>query len=115
METLVTEHDGRLLARIEDDRMVFEVNFDTLVATDVTLRFRRDGEEVGSVYNDFGTEKTMARLATAGDGDGDFLGVEVPKSFVARVVEVASDVGRVEDAAALEGYQLRMLSDPTDE
>ena len=96
MESVVTEHDGRLLARIEDDRMVFEVSFDRLEPTDVTLRFYRNGEKVGSIYNDDGTERTMARLTTARDGN-DFLGVEVPKSFVTAVLDAA------------EGYRLRLL------
>jgi hypothetical protein len=107
VKTLVTEHDGHLLARIEDDHMVFEVNFDSLAATDVTLRLRRDGEEVGSIYNDYGTEKTMARLSEP--GENDFLGVEVPKSFVASVLDAAVEAGRVEDTTAVEGYRLRML------
>jgi hypothetical protein len=49
MESVVTEHDGRLLARIEDDRMVFEVSFDRLEPTDVTLRFYRNGKKVGNL------------------------------------------------------------------
>jgi hypothetical protein len=107
VNSTIAEHDGRLLARIEDDHMVFEVNFDTLAATDVTLRFRRDGETVGSIYNDFGTQKTMARLAVP--GDGDFVGVEVPKSFVAELLDAAAETGRIEDPTAAEGYRLRVL------
>lgn len=107
MESTITEHDGRLLARIEDDHMVFEVSFDTVEATDVTLRFLRDGEKVGSVYNDFGTEKTMARLIVP--GKNDFIGVEVPKSFVADLLDAAAEAGRVADETAVEGYRLRVL------
>lgn len=58
MRTTVTEQAGLLLVRIEEDE--FEVNFETIEPTDVTLRFRRDGEKAGSIYNDDGTEKTMS-------------------------------------------------------
>jgi len=105
---LVTEHDGRLLARIEDDDMVFEVNFDRLEPTDVTLHFLRDGQQVGSIYNDDGTERTMARLTVAADSS-DFIGVAVPKAFVERIVDTAEETGRVTDEAALDGYRLRVL------
>jgi hypothetical protein len=105
---LVTEHDGRLLARIEDDHMVFEVNFDRIEATDVTLRFLRDGEKVGSIYNDDGTDRTMARL-TVGEDSPDFISVEVPAEFVSRVLDVALETDRVADKTAVEGYRLRVL------
>jgi len=104
---LVTEHDGRLLARIEDDQMVFEVTFDELEATDVTLRFRRDGEKVGSIYNDDGTERAMARLTVP--GETDFISVEVPKAFVEQIVDAALETDRVTDETAIEGYRLRVL------
>jgi len=104
---LVTEHDGRLLARIEDDHMVFEVTFDELEATDVTLRFLRDSEKVGSIYNDDGTQRTMARLTAP--GETDFISVEVPKEFVADIVDTAVETGRVTDQTAIEGYRLRVL------
>jgi len=108
MESVITEHDGLLLARIEDEQMVFEVSFDELEPTDVTLRFRRDGEKVGSIYNDDGTTRTMARLTTGREG-GDFIGVEVPKSFVADLLEAAEDSGRVTDNTAAAGYRTRVL------
>ena len=107
-DTLVTEHDGRLLARIEDEHMVFEVSFDELEPTDVTLRFYRDGTQVGSVYNDDGTERTMVRLTTGREGS-DFLGVEVPKSFVEAVLDAAAESGRVTDETAADGYRKRVL------
>jgi hypothetical protein len=107
VKTTIAEHDGRLLARVEDDHMVFEVNFDSLEATDVTLHFLRDGEKVGSIYNDHGTEKTMARLTVP--GKSDFIGVEVPKSFVAELLDVASETDRVVDRTTAEGYRLRVL------
>ena len=105
---LVTEHDGRLLARIETDEMVFEVNFDRLEPTDVTLHFLRDGEKVGSIYNDDGTERTMARLVV-GSETPDFISVEVPKAFVAEILDVAAEAGRITDERAAEGYRLRVL------
>jgi hypothetical protein len=110
MRTTVTEHAGLVLARIEDDDFVFEVNFETVEPTDVTLRFRRDGEKVGSIYNDDGTEKTMARLTTARDGT-DFVGVRVPKEFVSEVLTAAVETGRVTDESAAEGYRLRVLQE----
>jgi hypothetical protein len=108
MESVITEHDGHLLARIEDDRMVFEVSFDELEPTDVTLRFYRDGQKVGSIYNDDGTARTMARLTTGRDGN-DFIGVEVPKSFVADVLDAAAESGRLTDETAAAGYRTRVL------
>jgi hypothetical protein len=109
METLVTEHDGRLLARVDAPDRVFEVSLDTVEATDVTLRLHRDGEQVGSIYNDHGTEKTMARLTVP--GAGDFIGVEVPKSFVASLLDAAEENGRVTNPTDAAGYRLRVLRD----
>lgn len=97
-----------MLARIEDERFVFEVSFDEVEPTDVTLRFLRDGERVGSIYNDDGTDRTMARLTTAREGS-DFMGVEVPKEFVSDVLTAAQEAGRVTDEAAADGYRLRVL------
>ena len=108
MESVITEHDGQLLARIEDNRMVFEVSFDELEPTDVTLRFYRDGQKVGSIYNDDGTARTMARLTTGREGD-DFLGVEVPKSFVAELLDAAEESDRLTDETAASGYRVRVL------
>ncbi|MFB6126022.1 MAG: hypothetical protein ABEJ79_01805 [Halolamina sp.] len=113
METVIAERDELLMARVEDDGMVFEVNFETVEATDVTLRFRRNGEKVGSVYNDDGTNRTMARLTVP--GDADFIGVEVPKSFVAAVLDAAADADRLADPEATEGYRLRVLGDNPDD
>lgn len=97
-----------MLARIEGDDRVFEVNFDSIEPTDVTLRFRRDDERVGSIYNDDGTNQTMARLTTAREGN-DFIGVEVPKEFVVELLDAAIEADRVTDDAAAEGYRLRVL------
>lgn len=108
MEKIVTERNGLMLARIEGEDRVFEVNFDSIEPTDVTLRFRRDGERVGSIYNDDGTKQTMARLTTGRDGD-DFIGVEVPKEFVAELLDAASEAGRVTDEDAADGYRIRVF------
>jgi hypothetical protein len=108
METLVVEHDGRMLARLEAEDRVFEVSFDAVEPTDVTLGFLRDGERVGSIYNDYGTDRTMARVTTA-RGGSDFIGIEVPKEFVAELLEAALEAGRVTDETAAEGYRLRVL------
>lgn len=108
METTITEHDGRMLARLEGGDRVFEVAFDLIEPTDVTLRFIRDDDRVGSIYNDDGTDRTMARLTTGRDGS-DFIGVEVPTEFVTELVNAASEAGRITDETALEGYRLRVL------
>jgi len=108
METIVAEQDGRMLARIEGDDRVFEVSFDAIEPTDVTLRFLRDDDRVGSIYNDDGTNRTMARLTTGRQGT-DFIGVEVPKEFVAELLDAAVEAGRVTDESAADGYRLRVL------
>ena len=108
METIVAEQDGRMLARIEGDDRVFEVSFDAIEPTDVTLRFLRDDDRVGSIYNDDGTNRTMARLTTGRAGT-DFIGVEVPKEFVAELLDAAVEAGRVTDERAADGYRLRVL------
>ena len=79
----MVEHDGAVLARLESDDRVFEVRFDALEPTDVTLRFLRDGDRV--------------------------IGVEVPKEFVAEILDAALETGRVTDETAAEGYRLRVL------
>ena len=107
MQTTIVEHDGRLLARLEDDDRVFEVGFDRLEATDVTLHVLRDGEKVGSVYNDDGTERTMARLTVP--GGSDFIAVEVPKSFVAEVLDAAAETDRLVNPTDADGYRIRVL------
>ncbi len=108
METTITEHDGHMIARIDGSDRVFEVSFDTIEPRDVTLRFIRGDDRVGSIYNDDGTARTMARLTTGRDGS-DFISVEVPKDFVAELVDAASGAGRITDETALEGYRLRVL------
>jgi hypothetical protein len=108
MESIVAERDGRMLARIEDTDRVFEVSFESIDPTDVTLRFLRDGDRVGSIYNDDGTTRTMARLTTGREGT-DFIGVEVPKEFVAELLDAAVEAGRVTDEGAVEEYRLRVL------
>ena len=56
------------------------------------MHFERDDETVGSVYNDDGIRRTMARLEAAGE---DFIGVEVPKPFVADLLAAAEEHGRI--------------------
>jgi hypothetical protein len=107
-DTTIAAVDGRLLARVESESMVFEVSADEIRATDVTLHFLRDGQRVGSIYNDHGTEKTMAHLDTP--GESDFIGVEVPKSFVAELLAFAAETDRIAaDSDSVEAYRLRML------
>ncbi len=65
-------------------------------------------EKVGSIYNDDGTEKTMARLTTALEG-ADFIGVRVPKEVVWEGLTAAVETGRVTDESAAEGYRLCVL------
>lgn len=108
METIIAEHDGLMLARVEGDDRVFEVSFESIEPTDVTLRFLRNDDRVGSIYNDNGTDRTMARLTTGRDGS-DFIGIEVPKAFVAELLDAAVEAGRVTDESAAEGYRLRVL------
>lgn len=104
----MTERGEHVLARVEGDDRVFEVSFDSVEPTDVTLRLYRDDDRVGSIYNDDGTDRTMARLTTGRDGT-DFIGVEVPKEFVAELLDVAAETGRVTDETVAEGYRLRVL------
>jgi hypothetical protein len=108
METTLTEHDGRVLTRLDSGDRVFEVSFDAIKPTDVPLRFLRDDVKVGSIYNDDGTDRMMARLTTAPDCT-DFISVEVPKPFVVEVLDFAVRTDRVTDETAAEGYRLRVL------
>lgn len=96
METTVTEHDGRGFARLESDDRVFAVSFDAIEVTDITLRFLREDSQVGSIYYDDGTTRTVARLTTGRDGT-DFISVEMPKGFVVEVLDFAIKTDRVTD------------------
>jgi hypothetical protein len=109
MASVIEEYDDGLLVRFEDTHGVFEATVETIELTDVTLRLRRDGEKVGSIYNDDGTDRTMARLTVP--GETDFIGVEVPKSFVRELLDVATEQGRLANPKHLEGYRLRVLRD----
>jgi hypothetical protein len=107
MVEFVKPVDGAVLARYETETTQFEVTFETLRVNDVTLHFERDGEKVGSIYNDDGTRRTMAQLEASGE---DFLGAEVPESFVADLLTVAEEEDRVaEGRSTLERYRLRVL------
>lgn len=50
----------------------------------------------------------MARLTTGRDGT-DFIGIGVPKEFVADLLDTAVEAGRVTEKGAVEGYRLRVL------
>ena len=78
----VNEIEGRLMARIDTKSKVFEVNFTELRVHDVTLSFHMNGQRVGSIYNDDGTERLMARLNTV--GEEDFISFKVDRGFVER-------------------------------
>ncbi|MFC6975963.1 hypothetical protein ACFQL1_16735 [Halomicroarcula sp. GCM10025709] len=107
MPTVIEEVDSGLLVRFEDSHGVFEATVDEVAVTDVTLRFYRDDEKIGSVYNDDGTARTMARLTVP--GDTDFISLEVPKAFVRELLDTAQEQGRVRNPDAVEGYRLRVL------
>ena len=94
METTIAEHGGHMIARIDGKDRVFEVAFDTIEPTDVTLRFSRDDERVGSIYNDDGTARTMARLTTGREGS-DFV-IALGSPLVSRVLVLLWNV--VDDA-----------------
>ena len=94
METTIAEHGGHMIARIDGKDRVFEVAFDTIEPTDVTLRFIRDDKRVGSIYNDDGTARTMARLTTGRDGS-DFV-IALGSPLVSRVLVLLWNV--VDDA-----------------
>jgi hypothetical protein len=94
METTIAEHGGHMIARIDGKDRVFEVAFDTIEPTDVTLRFIRDDERVGSIYNDDGTARTMARLTTGREGS-DFV-IALGSPLVSRVLVLLWNV--VDDA-----------------
>lgn len=107
MTSFVEPVEAGLLARYETESALFEVTFETLRVNDVTLHFERDGEKVGSIYNDDGTRRTMAHLEAAGE---DFIGVEVPKSFVADLLATAEEHDRTADGRSTpERYRLRVL------
>lgn len=108
IETTIAELDGLMLARLEGEDRVFEVSFELIDPTDVTLRFLRNGNRVGSIYKDDGTNRAMARLTTGRDGT-DFIGIGVPKEFVADLLDTAVEAGRVTEKGAVEGYRLRVL------
>lgn len=103
----VTEIEGRMMARIDTDSKVFEVNFSELRVHDVTLSFHMNDQRVGSIYNDDGTERLMARLNTV--GEEDFISFKVDREFVAEILEKAQVSGYIEQgSSSLEAYKTRM-------
>lgn len=104
---IVEKVEGKLMARVEEDSHVFEVNFDTLKVKDVSIAFYRDGERMGSIYNDDGTERTMARLETK--GEEDFISVEVDKKFVSMILERAAEEEILTtEKSSVEAYRTRI-------
>ena len=103
----LNEIEGRMMARIDTDSKVFEVNFDELRVHDVTLSFHMDDQRVGSIYNDDGTERLMARLNTV--GEEDFISFKVNREFVAEILEKAqvSDYLK-QGSSTLKAYKTRM-------
>ena len=114
MERFVRLHDGNVLARLESRSSVVEFTFDLVEATDVTLRLYRDDTQIGSIYNDDGTDRTMARIVTNRDGSS-FVGIEVPKEFVREILDVAEENDMINSATKVEGYRMRVLDQFQDE
>lgn len=104
----MTQHGGFILARTGSSDRVFEVNLGAIEPTGETLGLYRDDERVESIDNDDWTDRTMGQLTTARK-DTDFIGVEVPKEFIAEVRDAATEAGRVTDEAAADGYRLQVL------
>ena len=104
---LVTEIEDRLMARLDTGSKVFEVNFDELKINDVTISFHRNNQRVGSIYNDDGTKRLMARLNTI--GEEDFISFKVTRKFVAKILEKSESHGYVQQGGStLEAYKTRM-------
>jgi uncharacterized protein YbbC (DUF1343 family) len=103
----VTEIEDRMMARIDTDSKVFEVNFTQLRVHDVTLSFHMNDQRVGSIYNDDGTERLMARLNTV--GEEDFISVKVDKDSVAEILEKAEESHYLEQGnSTMKAYKTRM-------
>jgi|GEM_PF-311810 hypothetical protein len=103
----VTEIEDRLMARIDADSKVFEVNFNELRVHDVTLSFHMNNQRVGSIYNDDGTDRLMARLNTV--GEEDFMSIKVDRSFVAEILERSRESGYIKQgSSSLKAYKTRM-------
>jgi len=103
----ITEIEDRMMARIDTDSRVFEKNFTKLRVQDVTLSFHMDGQGVGSIYNDDGTDRLVARLNTI--GEEDFISFKVDREFVAEVLEKAQVYDYLEQgSSSLEAYKTRM-------
>ena len=104
---IVEKVDGRMMARVEEESHVFEVNFDNLNVKEVSLAFYRNGERMGSIYNDDGTDRTMARLETI--GEEDFISVEVEKKFVSMILDRAAEEEMLTtEDTSVEAYRTRL-------
>lgn len=66
---------------------------------DVVISLRYEDEPIGSLYNDDGTEKIFARLAT--QGDENFISFVVPKSFVSDVLDAAIEHNAVTEKSSV--------------
>lgn len=101
--------DGTVMVRYERNDRVVEVTFDEVEVNDVTLSLYRDEESVGDILNDHGTAQTMFRAAN--QQGTDFVSVELPKSFVGRLLRVAEEESLVttDDGATVAGYRRRVL------
>lgn len=104
----VVKLDNHLMARVEKENYIFEVNYDELKIKDVVLVFYRHGERVGSIYNDDGTNRTMARLETR--KEEDFISTRVSKSFVNKVINTSKKEGFISknSGTSIEAYRNRM-------
>lgn len=101
--------DDALMVRFEEDDRIVEANCDELVVKDVVLGLKRDGEQIGSIYNDDGTEKVFIRLSTP--GEHDFISFQIPKTFVQELLDTAIAQDRVTQQASVDGYRTRMALD----
>lgn len=98
--------DEMLMVRYEADDRIVEANSDEIVVKDVVLGLKRDGKQIGSIYNDDGTDDTFVRLKTP--GEHDFISFQVPKTFVQELLDTALTHDLVTEQASVEGYRTRM-------
>lgn len=106
-EVFAKPETDQFVARCESNTTVFEVTYDEIKLSDVTVSFKRDGESVASIYNDYNTSKTMAHIYAP--GETDFSSHEVPKKFVEEVLNHAEAHDLVENPERVYGYRVRIL------
>lgn len=105
----ITMVNDALMVRYEENDRIVEANCDEIVVKDVVIGLKRDGTQIGSIYNDDGTEDVFIRLSTP--GEHDFISFQVPKSFVRELLDTAVSEHRVTEEASVEGYRTRMHLD----